>query len=144
MPLHILISATPPPPRRREPPLTHTKYRTNQWQTEPRHQQKPDLANQPTNKFTICVAKTADVTELSCTSFFVPFVLKDVKYRRLSTSSKVYEEVLSIHPPMLEVLKIAGFRIKDGDDTHLTLMHRWLFIESQDCAVQLVSNLHET
>lgn len=49
---------------------------------------------------------------------------KDPKYRSLSTSSKVYEDVLSAHPPMLEALRLAGFRHKDGDESHLTLLHR--------------------
>eukprot|EP00752_Nemacystus_decipiens_P010745 g9566.t2 len=49
---------------------------------------------------------------------------EDPKYRSLSTSSKVYQEVLAPHPPMLEVLRLAGFRYKDGDETRLTLLHR--------------------
>eukprot|EP00904_Undaria_pinnatifida_P008190 jgi/Undpi1/4500/HiC_scaffold_17.g07854.m1 len=49
---------------------------------------------------------------------------EDPKFRKLSTSSKVYEEVLSTHPPMLEVLRLAGFRQKEGDESHLHLMHR--------------------
>lgn len=53
----------------------------------------------------------------------LPF-LQDPKYRSLSTSSKVYQDVLASHPPMLEVLRLAGFRHKDGDETRLTLLHR--------------------
>ncbi|CAM9440787.1 unnamed protein product [Scytosiphon promiscuus] len=49
---------------------------------------------------------------------------EDPKYRSLSTTSKVYEEVLAPHPPMLEALRLAGFRHKDGDESHLTLLHR--------------------
>eukprot|EP00903_Cladosiphon_okamuranus_P011557 g10877.t2 len=49
---------------------------------------------------------------------------EEPKYRSLSTSSKVYQDVLAPHPPMLEVLRLAGFRHKDGDETHLTLLHR--------------------
>ncbi|CAM9144494.1 unnamed protein product [Ectocarpus sp. 12 AP-2014] len=49
---------------------------------------------------------------------------EDPKYRTLSTTSKVYEEVLAPHPPMLEALRLAGFRHKDGDESHLTLLHR--------------------
>ncbi|CAM9551432.1 unnamed protein product [Ectocarpus fasciculatus] len=48
---------------------------------------------------------------------------EDPKYRTLSTTSKVYEEVLAPHPPMLEALRLAGFRHKDGDESHLTLLH---------------------
>lgn len=53
---------------------------------------------------------------------------QDPKYRSLSTSSKVFTDVLSPYPPMLEVLRLAGFRHKDGDLTHLTLMHRWFWL----------------
>lgn len=53
------------------------------------------------------------------------FRAQDPKYRTLSTTSKVYEEVLAPHPPMLEALRIAGFRHKDGDESHLTLLHRY-------------------
>lgn len=53
-----------------------------------------------------------------------PQITQDPKYRSLSTSSKVYQEVLAPHPPMLEALRLAGFRHKDGDETHLTLLHR--------------------
>ncbi|CAB1113955.1 unnamed protein product [Ectocarpus sp. CCAP 1310/34] len=49
---------------------------------------------------------------------------EDPKYRTLSTTSKVYEEVLAPHPTMLEALRLAGFRHKDGDESHLTLLHR--------------------
>lgn len=52
------------------------------------------------------------------------FAAQDPKYRSLSTSSKVYTDVLLDHPPMVEVLRLAGFRHKGGDETHLTLMHR--------------------
>ncbi|CAM9165860.1 unnamed protein product [Laminaria digitata] len=45
------------------------------------------------------------------------------KFRKLSTASKVYQEVLSTHPPMLEVLRLAGFRQQEGGEGHLALLH---------------------
>lgn len=50
---------------------------------------------------------------------------QDPKFRKLSTASKVYEEVLSTHPPMLEVLRLAGFRQQEGGEGHLALLHRY-------------------
>ena len=50
---------------------------------------------------------------------------QDPKFRKLSTSSKVYQDVLSTHPPMLEVLRLAGFRQQEGDEGHLALLHRY-------------------
>lgn len=52
------------------------------------------------------------------------YLWQDPKYRSLSTLSKVYTDVLAPHPPMLEALRLAGFRPKDGDESHLTLLHR--------------------
>lgn len=50
--------------------------------------------------------------------------MQDPKYRKLSTASKVFEDVLSKHPPILEVLRLAGFRHENENDSHLTLLHR--------------------
>lgn len=63
------------------------------------------------------------------------FPAQDPKYRSLSTSSKVYQEVLAPHPPMLEVLRLAGFRPKDGDESHLTLLHRRVTASSTSISV---------
>ncbi|CAN0123697.1 unnamed protein product [Ascophyllum nodosum] len=46
------------------------------------------------------------------------------KFRRISTSSTLYTDVLAAHPPMLEVLSLAGFRRKEDDQSHLNLLHR--------------------
>ncbi|CAN0160153.1 unnamed protein product, partial [Discosporangium mesarthrocarpum] len=49
---------------------------------------------------------------------------QEPKYRRISMASGVFQKVLLPNPAAVEVLRIAGFREKEGDEGYLTLMHR--------------------
>lgn len=68
----------------------------------------------------------------------VVFNEQDSKFRRLSTSGTVYSNVLAVHPPMLEVLRLAGFRKMDGDDDYLHLLHRCVM---QSFSLLVVANV---